>query len=132
MKVVIAANSPTLDSTVAKRFGHAPYYLMVNTATMQMQVIENNDQHDETDNHDPHDETHAIIPHMAGQGVEIFITGNIGPHAFELVQSLKRKVALARRMSAGEALARLQRGELDILSAPTLKRSVHNHTHHSS
>jgi predicted Fe-Mo cluster-binding NifX family protein len=132
VKVLIAANSPTLDSPVAKRFGHAPYYLVVNTATMQMQAIDNNDQHDETDNHGQHDESHAIIPHMVAQGVEIFITGNIGPHAFELIRSLDRRVALARRMSAGEALNRLQRGELEILSVPTLKRSVHNHTHHSA
>ena len=123
MKVLIAANSSTLDSPVAKRFGHAPYYLVVNTVTMQVQVIDNG-EHD--------DETHAIIPHMVGQGVEVFITGNIGPNAFKLIQALKRQVALARRMSAGEALGRLQRGELDILSAPTLKRSVHNHAHHSS
>jgi len=132
VKVVIAANGPTLESTVAKRFGHAPYYLMVNAATMLMQVIDNNDQHDETDNHGRHDESHAIVPQLVGQGAELFITGNIGPHAFELIHSLDRRVALARRMSAGEALVKLQRGELEILSAPTVKRSEHNHTHHSS
>ncbi len=132
MKVVIAANGPTLDSPVAKRFGHAPYYLMVNTATLQLQVIDNNDHHDEADNHGQHDESHAIVPQLVGQGVELFITGNIGPHAFELIHSLDRRVALARGMSASEALARLQRGELEILSAPTLKRSVHNHSQHSA
>lgn len=123
MKVIIAANGPTLDSSVAKRFGHAPYYLLVDTATMQVQAIDNSD-------HD--DETHAIIPEMIGQGVEVFITGNIGPSAFKIVRSLHRQVALARQMPAGEALDRLNRGELEILSAPTLKHSVHDHTHHSS
>jgi predicted Fe-Mo cluster-binding NifX family protein len=123
MKVLIAANGPTLDSSVAKRFGHAPYYLYVDSETGQAQAISNTD---------PHDETHAIIPQLVGQGVEVFVTGNIGPHAFKLIRSFKRQVALARRMSAGQALAKLQRGELELLSAPTLKRSVHNHTHHSS
>lgn len=122
MKVLIAANGPTLDSSVAKRFGHAPYYLYVDSETGQAQAINNTDHHDET---------HAIIPHMVGQGVEVFITGNIGPHAFELTRSLKRQVALARQMSANEALDKLQKGELEILSAPTLKHSVHDHTHHS-
>jgi predicted Fe-Mo cluster-binding NifX family protein len=123
VKVVIAANGPTLDSSMAKRFGHAPYYLLVDTATMQVQAIDNS-EHD--------DETHAIIPQMIRQGVEVFITGNIGPNAFKLVRSLNRQVGLARQMTAGEALARLDRGELEMLVAPTLKRSVHNHTHHSS
>ncbi len=123
MKVLVAANGSTLDSAVAKRFGHAPYYLYVDSETGQAQAINNTDHHDET---------HAIIPQMVGQGVEVFVTGNIGPHAFKLIRSLNRQVALARRMSASEALDKLQRGELEILSAPTLKRSVHNHTHHSS
>jgi predicted Fe-Mo cluster-binding NifX family protein len=81
-------------------------------------------------NGEPHDETHAIIPEMAKQGAEVFITGNIGPHAFELASSLNRQVALARKMSAREALNKLQRGELEILAAPTLKHSIHDHAYH--
>ncbi len=123
MKVLIAANGPILDSSVAKRFGHAPYYLFVDTATMQVQAIDNG-EHD--------NETHAVIPDMVGQGVEVFITGNIGPHAFELIRSLDRRVALARQMSAGQALDKLTRGELEFLSAPTVKHSIHDHTHHSA
>jgi predicted Fe-Mo cluster-binding NifX family protein len=127
MKVVIAATGPTLDSPVAQRFGHAPYYLLVDAATRELQVIKN---------HEDDDETHAIIPHLAKQGAEIFVTGNIGPHAFQLIQSLQRQVALARRMPANEALDKLQRGELELLSAPTVKHSRHDlrgdHTHHSA
>jgi predicted Fe-Mo cluster-binding NifX family protein len=120
MKVLIAANGPTLDSAVAKRFGHAAYYLYVNSETGQTQVI---------DNREHHDEPHAIIPAMVGQGVEVFITGNIGPNAFRLARALHRPVALARKMSAGQSLDKLQSGELELLSAPTLKRSVHDHAH---
>ena len=84
MNILIAADGTTLDSSVAKRFGHAPYYLYVDADTRQVQVIENTD-------HD--DETHAIIPQMIQQGVDVFITGNIGPHAFQLIKSLNRQVA---------------------------------------
>ena len=121
MKILMAVQGKTLDSKVAKRFGHAPYYLKVDLDSMQSQLI---------DNTDVHDETHAIIPQMAEKGVEIFITGNIGPNAFELAKSLNLQVALARQMSAREALDKLQRGELQILTAPTLKHSVHDHAHH--
>ena len=65
MKVVIAANGPTLDSPVAKRFGHAPYYLFWDSQSGQPQAI---------DNTAPHDETHAVIARLAGQGVEVFVT----------------------------------------------------------
>jgi predicted Fe-Mo cluster-binding NifX family protein len=121
MKVLIAIQGTTLDSMVATRFGHAPYYLKVDLDSMQIQLI---------DNPEHHDETHAIIPQMAENGVKLFITGNMGPHAFELTKSLNLQVALARQMSARVALETLQRGELKILTAPTLKRSVHDHAHH--
>ena len=121
MKVLIAIQGTTLDSMMAKRFGHAPYYLKVDLDSMQIELI---------DNPEHHDETHAIIPQMAENGVEVFITGNMGPHAFELTKSLNLQVALARKMSAREALEKLQRGELEILDAPTLKHSVHDHEHH--
>lgn len=127
MNVLIAADGTTLDSAVAKRFGHAPYYLYVDADTGQVQVIENTD-HDHDDGHDDH----AIIPQMIQQGADVFITGNIGPHAFELVKSLNRQVAVARNMSAAEALENLQDGELEILHAPTVKQSFHDHSHHSS
>jgi predicted Fe-Mo cluster-binding NifX family protein len=122
MKVLIAAQRTTLDSPVAKRFGHAPYYLIVDLDSMQVQVIDNTEHHDGT---------HAIIPQMAKNEVKVFITGNIGPHAFELANSFNQWVVLARKMSAREALAKLLRGEPEILAEPTLKRSVHDHTHHS-
>ncbi|MFC1975498.1 NifB/NifX family molybdenum-iron cluster-binding protein [Chloroflexota bacterium] len=123
MNVLIAADGTTLDSAVAKRFGHAPYYLYVDADTGQIQIIENTD-------HD--DETHAIIPQMIQQGADVFITGNIGAHAFQLVRSLNRQVALARKMSAVEALEKLQENELEILKAPTVKQSFHDHRHHLS
>ena len=121
MKVLVAVQGATLDSPVAKRFGHAPYYLNVDLNSMQTQVIDNA--------HHDHDETHAIIPQMAEKRVKVFITGNIGPHAFELASSLNLQVAVARNMSARAALEKLQRDELQILAEPTLKRSVHDHDH---
>ncbi len=121
MKVVIAAQGTSLDSPVAKRFGHAPYYLQVDLDSEQVQAIDNTENHDET---------HAIIPAMAQAGIQVFITGNIGPHAFRLIDTLGQKVALARNVTARAALEKLQRGDLKILTGPTLKRSVHDHSHH--
>jgi pyruvate formate lyase activating enzyme len=115
MKVLIATQGSTLDSAVAKRFGHAPHYLLIDLATMRVEAIDNQE----------HDDTHAIVPQAAKDGVKVLITGNIGPNAFALARSLNLQVALARRMSAKEALKSLQKGELEMLNSPTLKRSVH-------
>ena len=115
MKVLIATQGATLDSPVAKRFGQAPYYLLIDSETMQVKVIDNPE----------HDDTHSIIPKIAKQGVKLFIAGNIGPHAYDLIRSMNLPVALARKMSAKEALIKLQQDELQLLTAPTLKYSVH-------
>lgn len=119
MKALIATQGPTLDSAVAKRFGHAPYYLLVDLETQQVEVVD----------HSNHDDTHSIIPQAAKCGVKMFITGNIGPNAFALARSLNLQVDLARRMSANEALRKLQLGKLEMLSGLTLKHSVHDHEH---
>ena len=74
MRVLIAAQGPTLDDQVAKRFVHAPYYLILDSDTLEVQVLHNAG----------HDESHAIIPRAARKGVAVAITGNIGPQAFEL------------------------------------------------
>jgi predicted Fe-Mo cluster-binding NifX family protein len=64
MNILIAAGT-TLDSSVAKQFGHASYYLYVDADARQVQVIENTEHNDET---------HAIIPQMVQQGADIFIS----------------------------------------------------------
>ncbi len=122
MKVLIATRENNLDSPVSKRFGHAPYYLIVDPDTMQVNVVDNRNPDEEHD--------HAIIPQAAKAGVKVFITGNIGPQAYQLVESLNLQVALARKMSGKDALEKLRRGELKILAAPTLKHSIHDHKHH--
>ena len=119
MKVLAAADKDSLQSRIAKRFGHAPYYLLVDTENIECQVQKN--EHS--------GENHEMIYDFAEQGVKIFLTGNIGPHAFDIIQSLGLKVALARGISVFEALEKLQLDELQILDGPTLKRSVHDHAH---
>ena len=118
MKVLIATQNASLDSTVAKRFGHAPYYLLIDSESIEVEVFDNPE----------HDDTHSIIPELAKRGVKLFITGNIGPHAYDLIRSLNLRVALARKMTARKALRKLQEGELQILDAPTMKHSAHEHS----
>ncbi len=119
MKVLVAAEKNSLESRVARRFGHAPYYLIVDTENIEYQVQKN--EHS--------GENHEMIYDFAKQGVKMFLTGNIGPHAFDIIKSLGLKVALARGISVFEALEKLHHDELQILDGPTLKRSVHDHAH---
>ncbi len=112
MLILIGADSYNLTSPVAKRFGHANYYIVYNTETNSFDVIEN-----KNDNHH-----HANLYEFLRKGVEAFIVGNIGPHAFRVINTEKSKVFLARKMSVQEAIEKFLQGELLQLNEPTVKK----------
>ena len=77
MKIVIGSDGNELQSSVAKRFGHAEYYLFCDSETKKTEAIANVDD----------DHSHSILSKIIERGAEVFIVGNIGPHAFEIVSS---------------------------------------------
>lgn len=70
-----------------------------------------------------HDEDHSNIKLLDDEGVKIFLVGNIIPHAFRLINSLNLETELALGMITNNELEKLKRSELEILKAPTIKKS---------
>lgn len=125
MLILIGSDGNKLDSPIAKRFGHAGYFILYNTETKSFEAFENIDE----------GHNHENLQQFLEKGVEAFIVGNIGPHAFELVNTPKSKVYLARKMSVQEAINKFLNNELKMLTEPTAKKSIghgHNdeHEHH--
>ena len=120
MLILIGSDRNNLDSPVAKRFGHANYFILFNTGTKNFETYENlAEEHN-------HDNLYDFLK----RGVEVFIVGNIGPHAFEIINTPKSRVYLARKMSISESINRLISGELERLTEPTVKKSIgHKHDH---
>ncbi len=119
MKVMFAVENNVLESNIAKRFGHAPYYLIYDTDTKTLEVKENNG----------HDENHSSLVDLMNEGVTHFVIGNIGPNAFNVLKERNAKIYLARKLTAQESLKKLLNNTLEELDAPTLKRSIENHDH---
>ncbi len=118
MLVLIGADEGTLESPVSKRFGHAPYFILYDTESHTLTAEENT-----REGHN-HDNLYGYLE----KGVEAFIVGNIGPHAFQIINTSKSKVYLARKMSVQEAVDKLSIGGLTQLSEPTAKKSIgHRH-----
>jgi predicted Fe-Mo cluster-binding NifX family protein/ferredoxin len=76
MKIAVTSTGPTLDDNVEARFGRCPYFLIIDTDTMQLEAIEN---------------PNIALGGGAGiqsaqlmseKGVTIVLTGNCGPNAF--------------------------------------------------
>jgi predicted Fe-Mo cluster-binding NifX family protein len=121
MLILIGSAGNNLESPVAKRFGHANYFILFNTETKNFEAFENlNEEHN-------HDNLYVFLE----KGVEVFVVGNIGPHAFEIINTPKSKVYLARKMSVSESINKFAGGELEHLTEPTVKKSIgHKHEHH--
>ncbi len=117
MKIFIGADSPELTSKIAKRFGHANYYLTYDSESKNFEVIGNKE----------HDEKHQILFDAIHNNVKVFIVGNIGPHAFKILKEGNVKTYLARQMTVEEALQKLEINELEFLTEPTVKKSMHQH-----
>jgi predicted Fe-Mo cluster-binding NifX family protein len=117
MKLLIASDGKDLKSTISKRFGHAAYFLKVDTDSKEIVVIENS----------PFTRRHEVIPAMAKEGVDTIIAAHIGPHAFALLAANGMRAVLARHVTVGEAIEKCVRGELKILDGPTLQHSIEEH-----
>ena len=117
MKILLATDGDTLQSKIAKRFGHAPYYLIFDSETSSLDVRINHG----------HDDNHAELDSFLNEGILQFIVGNIGPHAFKVLERRGAVVYLARKSTASDALDNFINKKLERLTEPTLKRSIEEH-----
>ena len=115
MKYLAAATDPNLDAVMFKRFGHAPYWLVIDSETMRFTVIEG-----EGEDHPRHG-----LDRILGLGVKRAIVGNIGPHAFGDLKTMGIAIFSCHRLTVREALEKVERGDIAELTEPTMKVSVH-------
>ncbi|GJQ63564.1 MAG: hypothetical protein SCALA702_26170 [Melioribacteraceae bacterium] len=118
MKTIIGADGNRLEDIVAKRFGHADYYLIYDHNDKTYSAIKNIEELHDHDN----------LRDFVASGVNNFVVGNIGPHAFTILKEKKSHIFLARKMKVIDAIEKLESGELKELSEPTVKKSIgHDH-----
>jgi predicted Fe-Mo cluster-binding NifX family protein len=120
MLILIGSDGDSLESAIAKRFGHANYFILYNTEKKSFEAFENKAE----------EHNHENLQGFLDKGVEAFIVGNIGPHAFEIINTPKSKVYLDRKISVSKSINKFLKGELEYLTEPTAKKSIgHNQDH---
>ena len=119
MKILIAAQGSDLNAKIDKRFGHSKYFIIFDTQNASYKSIPNAVEGD----------VGVGLDVIVREGVEAIITGNIGPNAFERLKEMGIPVYVARGITVKEALEKIARGELQPVSEPTMKRSVHEGHH---
>lgn len=114
MRYLIAATAPNLEAKIAKRFGHAPFYLILNPETYDFAAIAGPGE----------DEPSYRIGRFSSKGVERVILGNVGPQAFDNLVSAGWSVYSCIGLSVKEAVDRVRNDVVPVLEAPTMKRSI--------
>jgi len=115
MIVAITAQGPSMDAPIEARFGRAPYYVFVDTETMNFDAIQN--------------------PNMAAGGgagiqsaqlmadrnVKYILTGNCGPNAFRVFGAAGVQVIVGVSGRVGDAVSRFKAGEFNVASQPNVE-----------
>jgi predicted Fe-Mo cluster-binding NifX family protein/NAD-dependent dihydropyrimidine dehydrogenase PreA subunit len=115
MKVAVTCTGPTLDDQVEVRFGRCPYFLLVDTESMEFEVVEN-----------PNTALGGgagiqSAQMMAEKGVSHVLTGNCGPNAFSVFGQAGVDVIVGVSGRARDAVERFKAGEFSSASAANVQ-----------
>ncbi len=114
MKICVSATANSLDAPVDPRFGRCPYFIIVDSETMQFEAI-------------PNVASWAVggagiqaAQTIASKGAKVLITGNVGPNAFQALSAAGIKIVTGAYGTVREVVEKYKRGELKGTSAPTV------------
>ncbi|RJS76747.1 dinitrogenase iron-molybdenum cofactor biosynthesis protein [Candidatus Bathyarchaeota archaeon] len=114
MKICVSASTNSLEAPVDPRFGRCPYFMIVDSETLQFEAV-------------PNMASGAMsgagiqaAQTIASRGVKVLITGNVGPNAFQALSAAGIKIVTGVSGTVRDVIERYKRGELKETGAPTV------------
>ena len=114
MKICISASSASLDANVDLRFGRCPYFVIVDSETMEFNSISNDSINA------AHGAGIQAAQTVANIGVNVLITGNVGPNAFNVLSASGIKIVTGASGNIREAVEKYKKGQLKEVGNPTV------------
>lgn len=114
MKVAISSTGQKLSSQVDPRFGRSPYFIFIDSKTMQSEVIENPNVNAMGG---AGIQTAQLV---ANSGVEVVLTGSCGPNAYQTLQAASVKVITGVVGTVEEAVKKFKAGQYKPTSGPNV------------
>jgi predicted Fe-Mo cluster-binding NifX family protein len=115
MKICVSATADSLDAPIDPRFGRCPYFVIVESENMQFEAV-------------PNTALGAMSgagiqasQNIAGKGVKVLITGNVGPNAFQALSAAGVKVVTGASGTVREVVEKYKSGDLGEVDAPTVE-----------
>ena len=114
MKICVTATADSLEAQIDPRFGRCAYLIIVDSETMQFEAV-------------PNSAAGATggagiqaAQTIANKGVELLITGNVGPNAFGALSAAGIEIFTGASGTVKEAVEKFKRGEFNKTGAPTV------------
>jgi predicted Fe-Mo cluster-binding NifX family protein len=115
MKVAVSAGGPDLAARVDPRFGRAPYFLLVDSETMEFEVVANQQNLQATQGAGI--QSAALVAQHRPTAV---ITGNCGPKAYTTLAAAGIPVLLGVAGSVRDAVQQYLLGKLSPAQGPNV------------
>jgi predicted Fe-Mo cluster-binding NifX family protein len=106
MKVAVSASGGTLDSPVDPRFGRSPYYVLVDTETMEYEALPN------TSMNAPSGAGIGAAQVVARRGVDAVLTGSVGPNATQVLSQSGIEILTGAQGTVRQVVDAFKKGEL--------------------
>jgi predicted Fe-Mo cluster-binding NifX family protein len=114
MKIAVTTSGSELSSQVEPRFGRCPNFLIVNTETMEFEVVPNSAVGS------AHGAGIGAAQTVASKGVGAVLTGNVGPNAYSALAASGIKVIAGVSGTVGDAVKRFNSGDYQSTSEPSV------------
>ena len=115
MKICVTAVSDSLKAQIEPRFGRCPYFVIVEPETMEFEVIPN------IASGSMHGAGIQSTQTIARKGVNVLITGNVGPNAFQALKAAGIKIVTGASGTVRDVIEKYKSGELTETGAPTVR-----------
>jgi predicted Fe-Mo cluster-binding NifX family protein len=114
MRIAITANGTALDAKIDPRFGRCQYFIIVDPETMQFEALENSSA---MAGGGAGVSTAQMI---TGKGVEVVLTGNCGPNAYQVLAAAGIKVITGVAGTVQDAVKEYKSGKLRATYQPNV------------
>ncbi|MBN1811442.1 MAG: NifB/NifX family molybdenum-iron cluster-binding protein [Anaerolineae bacterium] len=113
MKIAVTANGQDLDALTSPFFGRCPWYVLVETETLECEAIAN-----------PALSASGgagiqAAQYLIEQGAQAIVSGNVGPNAFQVLRAAGIPVYLSASGTVRQAVESFQASQLESAQSPT-------------
>jgi predicted Fe-Mo cluster-binding NifX family protein len=113
MKIAVTSSGKNLDSPVDPRFGRAAYFLIVDTETLDFEVVDNADNINAFKGAG----IQAAVS-VSSKGAEVLLTGYCGPNAYKTLAAADIKVVNDVSGSVREVVKAFKDGKFTFADSP--------------